>query len=148
MQVFGWIANRLVAALAGTLAVTAGASVAWIALYSATCGGKCISSIGEITGALWAAFVTSALFGAPVAALAGFIALTASPARARPWRSLPALVSASIAGVAVAFGIIYLSPPPVHAPGSAILWNLYILPAIFGLAAAVNIRRLPGSLRI
>lgn len=70
----------------------------------------------------------------------GLAALTLTPARKRPWKSLPILIAATTCG----FGILLLLANLFHMEyGVAKVVPLLVIPSATGLLAALNIERLP-----
>lgn len=143
-QMYGimWTLNRAAAALVGTLAVTACAAAIWTLFYALTCGADCGPSPFDYLP--WM-FVVSGILGGPVAAVAGFTALTITPASKAPWRALPILILASVIGIALGVALLYCLPTSWR---SADVWVVYAFPCVLGFTAAASIGRLPPLLRV
>jgi hypothetical protein len=72
-----------------------------------------------------------------------FVALTMTPAKEQPWKSLPILVAAGLIGVAVCLAVQWSHP----LPGTGWYALLFALPTATGLTAGCNIRHLSTLLR-
>ncbi len=92
-----------------------------------------------------------ALIWSPITAiflgtLPGFAAVTMTPAAKRPWQSLPVLVGATLIGFCLWMTLPTLAPL-TFGSGPLYLLTLFLIPSVAGFIAAVNIERIPQSMR-
>src|ERR1700730_9151750 len=102
-----WLLNRAAAALVGATIVGVIAAAMMAVVDALTCGPTCTSIHGDRTGThcleysssctgLWFTtaftFVYTPVLSITLGTLPGIAALTMTPARKHPWRSLPILV--------------------------------------------------------
>jgi hypothetical protein len=150
-----WLLNRAAAALAGASIVGCLAGTIMAVLSELTCGPTCYHILfdsrgrhcleyGTTCGHLWTSLIFMLVFtpvySVVLGTLPGIAALTLTPARKHPWRSLPILVLGTLIGfaswlsVVTRFSIEY---------GPTWFLLLFLIPTITGLAAAFNIERIP-----
>lgn len=149
-----WLLNRVAAALVGAFLVGCAAAVLFAASAAITCHPECTKIVGDVHGShcvryesscagFWGQVLVtltwSCIGSVILGTLPGVAALTLTPARKKPWRSLPVLVAATVAGVGVwlivanAFHMVY---------GITEIIVLFLIPSATGLFAAVNIEHL------
>lgn len=157
-----WIIARIAAAAAGTIVVGIAAAVILTVVEALTCGPTCASMQFNGSGAgrcvayssTCSDFANLLLFNiiwAPticvlLGIIPGAVALTFSPAKQHPWRSLPALVLGTLIGFVTWLLIGMLIKGEVSSITS--LGALLLIPTITGLVTAWNIDRLPKLLRL
>jgi hypothetical protein len=155
-----WILNRVAAAVAGALLVGVAAGIILTAAHFITCGPTCTdvqfngsgpmrctaygSTCGVFVGALLFNLIWAPIFSAALGVVPGFLALTVTPAKTFPWRSLPALVLGTLVGFAIWLPVAW------NLNLGTIGWfaTLFLIPSVTGLITAHNIRRLPPILRL
>jgi hypothetical protein len=132
-----WLLDRVFAAVLGAFAAGILAAVILTAQETLTCRRECAPFWGQLLFNLIYGPVFSIILGAGP----GLVALTLTPAKSRPWRSLPTLVLGAVAG----FAIWMCVPPPFNADrvsSVALLGYMVILPSSTLLLTAWNIERL------
>lgn len=153
-----WLFNRVAAAVIGALVVGCLAAVISTAVDALTCGPVCSKIVGDVHGSrcityesscvavteLWAPLIVALFWTCSgsliLGTLPGIAALTLTPARTRPWKSLPVLIAATMVG----FGIWLAIANGLHMTyGSTEVAMLFVIPTVTGLLAAINIERLP-----
>jgi len=161
MRSFGWIASRVTAAVVGALLVGLIAGAILSAIWAFTCGPACYSTEFDAHGHSKCLAYTSTcenffdLFSWGLVSITAFVlgtlpgiaALTLTPAKTKPWRSLFVLVPATSVG----FAAWLLLDMRVHFERSSSWWlwlvTLVVLPSSTGLLAAWNIERFPRRLQ-
>jgi len=149
-----WFFNRVAAALIGALLVGCAATMLLATVGALTCHPECTKFVSDMHGSGCAAYVSSCagfatqvmvtLMWACIGSLLlgtvpGIAVLTLTPARNRPWRSLPILIAASTAG----YGIWLIIVDMLHLEyGLTEVIILLVIPSATGLLAALNIERL------
>lgn len=139
MAHFAWIMARVVAAISGAFMVGLLVGVILWVRYAATCGADG-STCGDFLAGLTFSVTYIPLWAVVIGTLPGIALLTVTPARTRPWRSLLVLVPATAIGFAVWLLLRILSE---DSDWAAWWIAMVLLPAIFGLAAACTIGKLP-----
>ena len=154
-----WLMNRIAAAIAGAIR-RVGAGAIQAAVKALSCGPTCTtlkgsgdgvmhcvayaSTCGYFAGDLIFAAIWSTAFAIVLGTLPGLAALTLTPAKRHPWRSLPALVLGTLAGFGIWCCLATLTPTIGEGWG----WLLLLaIPSIAGLSVAYHIERLPKPLR-
>lgn len=105
-------------------------------------GAKSSAVAGEAASALY----VGAVYGLVIGAIPAVAALTLTPAKRHPWRSLPILVLAAVAGLAI---VVFVDV----ATGNGLFENvfaaiaLFAVPAVAAFVTAWNIERFPLRFR-
>jgi uncharacterized membrane protein YeaQ/YmgE (transglycosylase-associated protein family) len=149
-----WILERLAAALLGAVLVgmLAGAIMSAVDYVTSAPDPACASGVSAcISGSKWssirwgigAALYIGAIYAIVVGTIPGLVALTLTPARKRPWRSLPILVLASLAGFLVVFVFNSITHRGIF---ESVIGTVafFLVPILTGLLTAWNIERLPA----
>ncbi len=112
------------------------------------CMPKCTSSQFSYFGwDLLSTMLIAAFYGLILGTLPGIAALTLTPAKMRPWRSLPALVLGTLLGFVIWWYVGALASSKAYASLDMIWAALFLIPTATGLIVACNIGRLPKPLR-
>jgi len=153
MARFSWIVSRVTAAVFGALLVgLVAAAIEAMVVCGPTCHAvgldahgrsTCLenwSACGDVVGGLVFDAIVFSAYAIALGTLPGIIALTLTPARIHPWRSLLVLVPATVLGLALWLLLLYL----FHiVDGVAPLILLFFMPTAAGLIAACAIGKLP-----
>jgi hypothetical protein len=131
-----WVLERLAAALLG--AVLVGAIAGAILSLPVYIAGP--EKSDHNAWGVAAAIYIAATFGLVLGTIPGFVALTLSPAKKHPWKSLPVLILAALAGLCVVFLIDFRTHTGLFENAFAAL-ALFGAPTIAGLLTAWNIDR-------
>jgi hypothetical protein len=154
-----WTLNRVAAAIVGAVLVGIVAAVILTIVEALTCGPTCTeivghdnvsrciaygSTCGDIRGALLFNLIYAPIFSVVLGVVPGIVALTATPAKKHPWRSLPSLIIGTLSGF-----LIWL-PLARNVEWTAIVWlaSLFVIPSATGFITAWNIDRLPPTFRL
>lgn len=156
-----WILVRISAAIAGAVAVGVAAAVILTVVEILTCGPTCttIASYGntsrcvaygstcgnDVIMQLLFNMIWAPVFALVLGTIPGIVALTITPARKYPWRSLPALVFGTLIGFSI---WLLLGSHWANASTFGGLATLIVIPTATGLVVAWNIDRLPPSFRL
>lgn len=138
------VLSPIAAALTGAVAVGILSTVVMVVYGVASCTEACETYrdarnlLSTFAGVSMIACIYSLVLGT----LPGIIALTLTPAARHPWRSLPVLVVATMAGFAIWWTVELAAPQYAFD-----IIGLFVLPSATGLVAAAFIDRLPGRLR-
>ncbi len=151
--------SRIAAAVIGTLLVGLAAALIMSVVDALTCGPTCSSIQGDASGhtkclaysstcghfAVGLLFdaVWTSVFAVALGTLPGIAALTLTPARKHPWRSLFVLVPGTLFGFVAC--LVWQTLLGTHSAGGII--TLFLFPSVTGLIVALNIERLPAPLR-
>jgi hypothetical protein len=137
-----WFLNRAAATLVGAVAIGCVAAAIIFAASDLTCGQPCASApvYGTETLPYHGSEIAVVIMCAVALGLVpGLIALTLTPARNRPWRSLPLLVLGTNVGFGMWLWIGYRFP---MMPGTVTaLVLLCLIPSATGLMTAFNVDR-------
>jgi|HubBroStandDraft_1064217.scaffolds.fasta_scaffold558675_1 hypothetical protein len=155
-----WILVRIAAAVAGAVAVGVVAAIILAVVEILTCGPTCTSIAGSGNTSRCVAYgstcgdaamqllfnlIWTPGFALVLGIIPSIVALTITPARKYPWRSLPALVFGTLIGFSIC---VFLAS---HWDGGSSLGGLVtliVVPTATGLAMAWNIDRLPPFFRL
>jgi hypothetical protein len=155
-----WVLVRIAAAVAGAVAVGVAAAVILTVIEILTCGPTCTSiagagntsrcvaygsTCGDATMQLLFNLIWTPIFAVALGTIPGIVALTITPARKYPWRSLPALVFGTVVGFSI---YLFLGSHWGISSNFGSLVALIVIPTATGLVMAWNIDRLPPAFRL
>lgn len=138
-----WFLNRVAAAIVGAALIgVAAAFFSWTA-SEVSCRGA-VSRCGDPIMGLVFVLMWTPLFSVVLGTLPGVVALTLTPAKEHPWRSLAALVPASLLGFAIWWYTFGFVGSWRHLDDGLTLYGMMLgFPTLTGLIVAFNINRLP-----
>jgi hypothetical protein len=158
-----WFASRICAALAGTILVGVAAALILTAFGILTCAPTCTSiafssngaaaclakesTCGSFAGALIFYLIWAPIFSMVLGTVPGIIALTLTPAKKHPWRSLPVLVFGTLGGFVI-WMVLVLVLNLTHDSIGINYVALFLIPSIAGLVVAGNLERFPMRSRV
>jgi hypothetical protein len=137
MHAVRWLLVRFVAAL--SCAALIGLAAALLITILDAPGKPWLEIADELLFFVYICLVLAVVLGT----LPAFVALTMTPAKEQPWRSLPILVVAALVGVSVCLAVQWTHP----LRGTGWYALLFALPTATGLTAGCNIRRLSRRMR-
>ncbi|HEY3675177.1 MAG TPA: hypothetical protein VGK84_04230 [Candidatus Tumulicola sp.] len=155
-----WFLNRIIAAASGAVAVGILAALILTVIDLLTCGQGCSKIFSDPSGTrcltyastCWSFFGTLVFnlavvpwFSAALGLLPGILALTITPARTHPWRSLPLLVLGTLIGFVLSVALVVIFIPNRWSLVSLAMFT--VLSSATGLATAYNIRSFPAMLQ-